>query len=234
MNFLSLVKNVGVYSDTDTSALLTLANPNRQITRLKQIVNDAYNTVWLALHPSNEDAETSTTVNTVANQDYVNIPFNQVGMVLNGNNPPYRILPWLEYEVNYRRNGTNNQVSATLYGEPNVASIYQKRLYLYPIPDSTYPLTIRGNLSFTPLVNDTDEPLLRDEFQIAIQQLGIALELGYQGDSMAQDAMQKANDLLKVVRKNMRGHKGMPPRIMTEDEYTNAMYRSSHYADGLY
>jgi hypothetical protein len=219
MDFLNLVKTTGALTDTDTASLVTLANPSRQINRLMTLVNNAYNIVWLALHPKNEDAESSVTVNTVSNQEYIDIPFSQVSMVAQNNNTPYRILPWLEYEVNYRRNNGFNQDVALVYGEPNVASIYQKRLYLYPVPDASYPLLVRGNLSFTPLVADADEPLLREDSHLVIQMYAEALELAYQGDQMAQLAREKADAMLRVVRRNMRGHHGMPPSIMSEDEY---------------
>jgi hypothetical protein len=225
MDFLTLVKKVGSLTDVETSSLVTLTNPSRQIDRLKTHVNNAYNFVWLALFPKNEDAESSTTVSTVANQDYINIPFPQVNMVANGNNAPYRILPWLEFEVNYKRNGTINE-TPVLYGEPNVCSIYQKRLYLYPTPDSAYSLTVRGNLDFTELSADSDTPLLQDQFHIVIQMFAIAEALKYQGDPMFQTAQADAQTMLGVVRKNMRGHQGMPPSIMTEEDYELANYRT--------
>lgn len=230
MDYLTLVKNTGTLSDVDTTSLVSLENPSRQINRLKLLVNNAYNAVWLALYPTNEDAESSTTVATVANQDYVDIPFPQVSMVTAGENAPYRILPWLEYEVNYRRNGTNNQ-TLLLQGEPNVCSIYQKRLYLYPVPDAVYTLNVRGNLDFTPLANASDVPLLQDQFHLVIQMFAVALELAYQGDTMATDAQNKAEAMLEVVRRNMRGHQGMMPCIMTEDEYVQANYRGVYNAN---
>ena len=224
MDFLTLVKKVGSLTDVETSSLVTLTNATRQIDRLKTHVNNAYNFVWLALHPKNEDAESSATVATVPNQDYVNIPFPQVNMVANGNNAPYRILPWLEFEVNFKRNGTINE-TPVLYGEPNVCSIYQKRLYLYPTPDSAYSLTVRGNLDFVELSADGDTPLLQDQFHLVIQMFAIAEALKYQGDPLFQQSQADAQAMLAVVRKNMRGHQGMPPSIMTEDEYELANYR---------
>jgi hypothetical protein len=225
MNFLTLVKNVGTMTDVPTDSLVTLTNPNRQISRLKIHVNNAYNYVWLALFPKNEDAEASTTVSTVANQDYVEIPYPQVNMVANGNNAPYRILPWLEFEVNYKRNGLVNQ-TPVLYGEPNVCSIYQKRLYLYPTPDNSYTLTVRGNLDFVELSADADTPLLQDQFHLVIQMFAIAEALKYQNDPVFQTAQADAQAMLGTVRKNMRGHQGMPPCIMTEEDYELATFRT--------
>lgn len=215
MNFLQLVQDLALQMDYTKPSTLDNADNNTQ--RLMMNVNRAYSHLWTVFNRRNEDAENETTVSTVANQNYIDAPYKQVDQVAVDNDISLRILPWIEFENLYRR--SDLLIVSVQAGYPQVCSIYQRRIYLYPAPDSVYSVTVRGKDSLTELSSDTDTPALHPDMHRIIFEYALYLQMQYENNPQAQDQRAQAEQLIQETRKTIRSHNGLPYRVMSEDEF---------------
>ena len=192
-----------------------------QIRRIKNHINKAYNHVWLKLNPVNEDAQTSTTFTTTQGQDYVAIPTGilNVEEVVHSTEPPLIILPWSEFQQLRA-----DYLIITQTGAPTRAAIYQRRIYLYPTPDSAYTFTVRGKAGLTELSADDDEPALRDEFHRVVLEWALYFSMAYEGNPNLQVQLNNAEQALKTARDNMMNHNDFPPCVRLETEFQDSAY----------
>jgi hypothetical protein len=186
-----------------------------QVRRMKNHLNRAYNYVWLQLNPMNEEAESITTATTTGGVEYVDIPasLNSVSEVRYGNEPPMRILPWPEFQEK-----RSDYLVITQTGAPIAASIYQRRIYLYPAPDGAYELNIRGLASLTELSGDSDTPALRPDFHRVILEWALYLQMVYENNPMAQVQLGIASQAFQMARNNSRAHNEVPPQIRLDPQ----------------
>lgn len=214
MNFLELVQKV--CRETDVQAPTGLTNPSNNVQRIMDFVNEAYNFIWLELGNRNEDAESETVATLAGGSSTYSAPYNQITMVAWGNDPPLRILPWLEFEANYKR----ASILAVDMAYPGVCSIHNRTIHFYPKPSEAATITIRGRQSFFPLSEDTSEPDLQEDYHTLIKAFAVGLAYKYDHDLEAyQMQAQYVAEYLSKVRRQMRAHWGIPPRVMTEEEF---------------
>jgi hypothetical protein len=214
MNFLTICQNVADQLDGGTIATVE-GTLTRKVRRLKENVNRAYNTVWLALAKSNESREYNTTFTTTANTEAYDIPASllSVDQLKIGSDLPLRIVPWPEYE-RYKA----DTFAVTLTGDPIVASIYNRDIYLWPVPDASTTVNVRGQRGFTEMDEDADEPMLEDDFHRVIQELALYFEMDYEGNPRATSQYAIADNMLKLVRNNQRAHYEEAPRRIGPQE----------------
>jgi hypothetical protein len=184
------------------------------VVRLARFVNKAYAWVWLKLFPQNQDAEAETTVNTVAGQNWVTAPYGNITQVKTDANRILNLLPWHEFELNYRR----NTLQELQTGFPGACAVYMRRLYFYPAPDNVYPVTVRGNASLTALALDADVPDLPEEWHDLIVSRAVYEEALYNRDfQLAQLKGADCVDLLATIRQQANSQFGTG-RILSEEE----------------
>lgn len=215
MRFLDIVCSVALRLDIAEPTTLSGA-PTKQIRRIMDIVNEAYEIAWNALLPNSEAAEDEVEVSTVQGQEWVTAPFDIIRMVSEKDHVPYAIYPWLEFEQRYRDYHDIDYIASD--GEPYACSIYNGKIYFMPTPDDVYPLVIRGSKRFTKLALDDDEPLLNPQHHSIITMLARALYMEYRGDAGAAEAEGKARSYLEEVRRLQRRHGEMTHQIKTLDE----------------
>lgn len=232
MNMLEMVQFVADQTDVPPPNTVFDANPlnlGRRTRRLKNHVNRAYTMIKLALGRLNEDGETLASFATAANVETYGFPAGilTIQQLKIDPDPPIRILPWPEYE-RYKA----DTFLITVTGYPDVASIYGRRIYLYPTPDTTYTVDVRGLASLAEMVQDTDEPSLPPEMHQSVAELALHLELAYSGDPNAGVlAVSENGDLqaqggqaaiavamFRSAKRNMRQHHEEPPRIIPGSE----------------
>lgn len=215
MNFLELVQKTGYRLDVNNVSTIE-GSTSTEVSRIKESVNEAYNLVWSKLFKRNQDAEIETTLTLESGTDNYAIPdaLIAVDMVIVDDNSPSAIMPWREFERDYKRAG----FLVTTSSLPDVCAIYQNRIYFYPAPDTSYTVTIRGKAKFTELALDADEPLLKAEYHRAIKNLALYFEFLYEGNPQLQDQKEIVKEWLGIAGNNMNPHGDLPPRIMCEEE----------------
>jgi len=214
MNFLTICQNVADALDGGTIATIE-GTLGRKARRLKENVNRAYNTVWLALGKQNESREYTTTFTTAANTETYNIPASllSVDEIKMGSDLPLRIVPWPEYS-RYKA----DTFAVTLTGDPIVASIYERNIYLWPVPDASSTVNVRGQRAFADMDEDDDTPMLEDDFHRVIQEYALYYEMEYEGNPRAGAQASIAQNMLQLVRNNQRAHYEEPPRRIGPQE----------------
>lgn len=222
MEFLSLCQNVADQLDGDT--LVTVeGSVSQSVRRLRENVNRAYNTIWLALGKQNESRESTTTFSTVANTEAYNIPATilSVDQLKVGTDQPIKLVPWTEYE-RYK----SDVWSETYLGYPEIASFYGRQIYLYPVPSAVHVVSVRGQQAYADMAEDDDEPDLHADFHRVIQELALYFEMDYEGNPRAGALIVSesgglsaqggqaavAVNMFKMVRQNQRAHFEQAPR----------------------
>jgi hypothetical protein len=203
MDFLEIANELADELDLDQITTLEGTGVSDEVRRIRKHINHAYNYVWLKLNPKNEYAETETSFTTTANQAYVSIPVGILGvdMVWFGNDPPLKLIPPKEFKYN-----TSQVITVTDTGYPTSASIYQRRIYFYPVPDSAYAGSLRGKGGFTDLTLDEDEPLLDSSLHRVIVQWALYFQMKYENNPALQEQSSVAQDALTTARNQMRIH----------------------------
>ncbi len=241
MNFLQIAQFVS--DQQDGERLSTVYNPDQgmlsqTVRRLRDNVNRAYNLVKLALGWRNENAETTFTITTAANTESYNIPSGvlTVSQLKIGTDPPVRMLPWPEYEI-YK----SDTYLILVTGYPDVAAIYGRKVYFYPVPDTAYTVDCRGYETLTRLNLDEDEPDLPADFHQVIAEIALYYEMVYENNPgaglLVTDAAgnlqgqggQAANAVLmfNTIKKNFRAHFIEAPRMRSplEQRRLNSLRR---------
>lgn len=232
MNFLEIANYCIDQLDGDRVSTVynaNLSNLDQETRRLRQNINKAYTMVKLALGIKNENAETTFTITTVVGQEEYSIPSGilRVQQLQFANDPPIRIYPWPEFE-RYKA----DTLVITDTGSPYLASFYNKKVYLYPVPDSAYTLYGRGIETLTVLDQDADEPDLPAEFHQCIADFALYFEMLYENNpqagilivqengSMNAQGGQAAHALMmfRMIRNNSKMHQEEPPRMIAASE----------------
>ncbi len=219
MNLLEIGQECGLELDYNVQTFEG-ATPTAKIRRLKNHINRAYNYIWLELNHQNEDAETEITVSTTGGVNYIALPdgLNSVDQVMDGTNP-LRIVPWPEFALN------NQDFYLTQFEDyPATVSIYQKRLYCYPTPDSNYQFTLRGKATYQDLSLDADTPLLRASIHKCIVLWALVHAMAYENNPALPTMQGLATAALETARKAERNHSELPPAILSEDQYLDRYY----------
>lgn len=228
MEFLEICQNISDQLDGDDIGTV-VGDVSQSVRRLRENVNRGYNTIWLALGKQNESRETSTSFSTSANTESYNIPSGilSVDQLKYGTDLPIKIIPWPEYE-RYKA----DLWAETFTGYPDVASIYQRKIWLYPTPDEAFTIQVRGQQSFAEMVNDDDSPDLESDFHRVIQEMALYFEMDYEGNPRAGTLIVSesgglsaqggqaavAVNMFKLVRQNQRAHYEEPARRIGPDE----------------
>ena len=232
MNFLEIANYISDQQDGDRLSTVynaDLGTLDQSVRRVRDNINRAYTLIKLALGTRNENAETSFTLTTTAGVEYVAIPAGvlTVLQLQYDNDPPMRLIPWTEYE-RYKA----DTLVITDEGSPDVASIYQRRVYFYPAPDGVYTINGRGLETLTRLSADADEPDLPAEFHQAIADLALHFEMAYEGNPAAGILLTQENGslqaqggqaavavtLFNAAKRNFRSHGTEPPRMIGTQE----------------
>jgi hypothetical protein len=212
MDFLAITKQVARRVDIPEPDTLS-GLPSRQIQRLMDVVNEAYAIIWNSLYPVNEAAEAETTITVPAGEASIPLPFPQLTQITQDAYPPIPILTWPEYEVYTREYWSGTRPDIVGYSVFDRACVYAGRLHLWPTVHNAVELSVRGNRTFTRLINDTDTPLLPLEHRDVIPMLARALELEYQGDPQAETAKSNAMAYLQQIKRLQRKHSQVTPAI---------------------
>ena len=214
MNFLTLVQNLCLLTGkpVPTTVEGTVA---QQVGIVKLNVNKAYSDLWLKLGSHNEDADAESAVSTVANQDYIASPYNVVTQVSFSDRKPLILLPWNEFETSYKREASDIIADAT----PIIASLYRRRIYLWPTPDTVYSLNVRGRAKYVALTLNTDTPLLDTEYHEVLLAVAQYHQAQWEGDPRAQEYGINAERMVNQLMASQNAHWGMPPRVRLESEF---------------
>lgn len=199
-----------------------LSNLSQTTRRWRNFINKAYKRLWLEMHRDNEYRETEATTTTTNGVEYVTIPsgISNIDQVKFANEPPIDLMPWPRFE-----RFKEDIYFETVNGSPTAASIYQRRLYFYPVPDDVYTVYIRGQQVFTELDLDADEPDIAPDFHDIIEEIAVLYEMHYEGDIASQQLKLETEQWIKLVKNNSRSHATHPPKVMSRREvaYSNAV-----------
>lgn len=232
MNFLEIANYCIDQMDGDRVSTVyndNLSNLDQEVRRLRQNINKAYTMVKLALGIKNENAETTFTLTTVSGQDSYSIPSGvlRIQQLQYGSEPPIRIVPWNEFE---RYKADTFVITDT--GAPYLACFYNKKVWLYPVPDASYTLNGRGLETLTRLSQDDDEPDLPEEFHQCIADFALYFEMVYENNPQAGVLLVQENGamtaqggqaaqalaMFRMVRNNSKAHQEEPPRMISQYE----------------
>lgn len=195
---------------------------NTEYRRMKTNINRAYNYVLLKLNKKNENAEMTGTITTVAGTESYSFPsgMNKVDTLIGANDTiPLRIIPFDEY-LRYK----SDTLAITQTGSPDVASIHMRKVWLYPVPDSAYSLTVYGRENMTELSADADTPDLPADYHRCIVEWALFFQMNYEGNPSAATQAQIAQQMMDAVRANMKDHGSEPPRIQGAHERRHLSY----------
>jgi len=239
--FLEIAQNMSDRLDRDRPSTIYNANLSllsQTVRRYREHINTAYTMVLLALGRTNEYRQSSTTLALVANTESYNLAAGilSIDQVQVGTDPPMDIIPWPEYET-YKR----QFMTVTDTGYPTVCSIYQRKLWFYPIPDQALTANLRIQENMTALDLDADTPDLPADFHRAIQEIAIYLEMVYKGSDNAGILLVAENgsfqaqggqaatavNLFNLARRNSGDHFQVAPRMINryEPQNKNALRR---------
>lgn len=233
MNFLQIYNELADELDEDQQVTIwnaDLTQLTQAIRRRRNSINMAYNMILLAMNRKNEYRETITTFNTVKGTETYDIPANilNVDELIVSTDPPLPIIAWPQYD-RYKA----DTLLITVSGNPTMATIYKRQIWLYPTPDSAYQVTVKGHISMSDLNLDADVPsLLPSEFHRVIREFALYFELDYQSDSRAGSLSVSENgslsavggqaaravNMFRVAKMNARDHFMEPPRMMSIQE----------------
>lgn len=239
-SFLVIAQNIADRVDDPRPSTVyngDVGNLSQKIRRYREEINLAYNLVKLALNRKDEYRQTSTTLALVASTESYSIPVTllNVDQVQIGTDPPMDIIPWVDYET-YKR----QFLVVTDTGYPQTCSIYQRKLWFYPTPDTAMTANLRGIEPFTALDADASEPDLPADFHRVVQELGLYFEMAYKGRPEAGILIQQGNKLsaqggqaavacalLELTRANSGDHQQEQPRMRSryESQNKNALRR---------
>lgn len=185
-------------------------------TRMVKDINRAYRLIWNKFNKKNEDAETTGTITLVSGTEAYNFPsgiyyISQIRQ--DDSTPPITIIPWPEYER--MKAGVNTSVDV---GEPTMASIYGRQVYIFPTPGSAGTLNVRGKQGFTALAADASEPDLQDELHGPIFELALYFQMLDENEQMAAAQYQNYLEAMKAAKANMRSARVRNSRIMGPHE----------------
>lgn len=240
MNFLQIAQSMADRLDRDRPTTIyaaDLASLSQVTRRYRDHINLALAMIKLALNRADEYRQTSTTLALVADTESYDIPSGllNIDQVQIGPDPPLDIMNWIDFET-YKR----QFLLVTDTGYPQVCTIYQRKIWFYPTPDSSITANIRGQETLSALDADTDTPDLPTEFHRAIVELGIYLEMVYKGHSsagvlMVNGGMMSAQggqaatavNLINLIRNNYGDHIQEAPRMRGryEAQSKNALRR---------
>jgi len=233
MNFLQIAQEIADAQDGNTITTLEdmFSSLPQEVRRLKANINKAYNVVKLALGIRNENAEIVGTIQTVAGQESYAFPAGMltVQQVRYVNNLPMLIVPWDEYE---RTKSDFLLEYVPINSSPYTCSIYQRKIWFFPQPDSSYAISVRGLKTLTELALNTDVPDLPDEFHRVIREFALYYEMKYEnnpqagnlvtgeGGKMAGQGGQAADavGMFELVKKTFRQHNEISPRMKSIHE----------------
>lgn len=229
LTFLQIANNICDRRDVPQAGTLVGSDINRKYRRLREHINLAYNQIMLDLGLKNESKETTTTLTTVAGTQSYAIPSGllSVSQLRIGNDPPLEHKDWVSFE-----RYTSDTFLITTTGYPAVYSIYERKIHLYPVPDTAFTINVRGFETHTDLAADDDEPDLPTDFHRAIQELAMYYEMAYENNPQAgmlsNDSAGRlqaqggqaavAVQMLNAAKARMRSHDGGNPRIISEKE----------------
>jgi hypothetical protein len=231
MNFLDIAQKISDAQDGDTITTLEGSNLSQDVRRIKEHINQAYNVVKLALGIRNENAEATSSITTVAGQESYSFPTGilTIQQLKFENDFPLKLLPWPEFE---------REKSDYLYDYvpfnscPYAVAIYQRKVWMYPIPDGAYTISVRGLETLVELELDTDEPDLPREFHRVIKELALYYEMAYENNPKAGELIldgggnmtgmggqaATAAGMFNIVKKTFRQHSEIPPRMRSIHE----------------
>lgn len=214
MNLLQMAGEIADQLDIDPPSTME-GDLDQEYRRIKSDINLAYNTIKLDLGFKDESAETVTTLTTVAGQESYNFPsgLTAIHQLQTNIDPPLRIVPWTEFE-RYK----SDSLIIEYHSFPDVAAIYGRKIYFYPIPDTAYTFNVRGKKAFAELVNDDDEPDLPDEMHRVIRELALFYSMDYENNPRAQSQHARAMQMLQLAKLNLRQHFEEPARIIRDAE----------------
>lgn len=190
--------------------------------KMKTNINRAYNYVLLKLNKKNENAETQGTITTVAGTESYSFPsgMNKIDMIVGASDTtPLRIIPFDEY-LRYQA----DTLAITQNGSPDVASINQRKVWFYPVPDQAYTMTVYGREGMTDLSADADTPDLPADYHRVIVEWALYFQMNYEGNPQAGAQAQIAQEMMEAVRANMKDHGTELPRIKGAHELRRLSY----------
>jgi hypothetical protein len=128
--------------------------------------------------------------------------------------PPLRIVPWTEFEMLY----TPSTVITT--GYPGVCAIYQRKIWFYPTPNAGYTADVWGLAGHTDMSADADTPPIDGELHDAVFHFALATAMVFENNPRADIQIQEAERWLRIAMARNRRHNQLPPRMMSEDEFS--------------
>jgi hypothetical protein len=233
MNFLQIAQEISDAQDGNDITTLegTYSGLGQETRRLKANINKAYNRVKLALGIKNESAEMTGSITTVAGQESYAFPTGMltVQQVRYVNDLPMRIMQWDDYE---RQKSDFLLEYVPINSSPYLCAIYQRKIWLFPQPDRSYTLSVRGLKTLTELSLDADVPDMPEEFHRVVKEFALYYEMKYEnnpqagvlivgeGGKMSGQGGQAADavDMFELVKKTYRQHYETPPRMKSIHE----------------
>jgi len=221
---LTLLQIAGLMADElDIDQPTTLQGSiSAEYRRMKNNINRAYNLIRMKLNKKNENAETTGTITTVAGQEAYDFPDGMLkiyALVAAGDSVTIEMFQWTDY-LDYKA----DTLTITENGSPDRATIYQRKVYFYPIPDTSYTITAYGYESLVDLSADDDEPDLPGEFHRCIFELALFYQMSYENNPRAGDQQFIAKEAFDAVKANMKGSWTDAPRIKGAHERQNLNY----------
>lgn len=215
--FLTLAQEVADQMDWSRPSTLEGSGITQETRRLKQAIIAATKTLYMALAKNNEYREAETTFSTTGGTGSYNIPsaLETVEWLAMADDPPLRIIPHDEFELNYKRASFIIEPQAA----PNVAAIFKRQIHLFPTPDTTYTVTVRGKAKYAEPSLDADTFIYTPEDEPILRELAIFYCMKYEANPQMNDQLGLAQELLKIKRRTNRNHGELPARIISEEEY---------------
>ena len=178
-----------------------LATDDGQLTpeRVNQCLRSALN--FIASEHDWDWLQSTETLTTTANQNYVTPGLTWIRTIsLTGpDGDSMTQAPWSEFRA--------GPTSST--GQPDRWAPRNGRLYLWPVPDTSYALTHDFIRTETDLTTDSSEPLMPDQFQDGWIEYATYLALRRIGDSeRAAEAYTAYQDWQRVTVDNRRRSRG--------------------------
>lgn len=229
MNFLEIANYVIDAQDGDYLTTVYADNLTalpQEVRRLRNNINRAVNHVKMVIGMKNESVETDFTLSTVAGAETIDIPSTILDIYYlstSANGFPIRIIDWVEYEAVK----INNYPINDYYGISSLASIFNRKVYLYPTPETSGTLNAKGLKAFVSLNLDDDIPDLLPEFHQVIADFALFYEMVYENNPASAGQQAIAIESLAMAKKSAKKHFTEPPRMITGRE---AVRRTSSWS----